>query len=603
MLGALLDYSRRQGLGAEPGFAPKTVRWALLCEDSGRFLEVLDLAGEDRFGRTFPRCPELSQPELKSGGAGCRHFLVDSADVVTLLTDGEPDSKLLAKHAYFTGLLRQAAAEMPILAGLADLLNDEAQLARIQERLRAQKAKPTDKVTFSILGASQPYLVESEAWHDWWRHFRRALGEAKSARQPKPEASAALVRCLVTGELVAPAPTHPKIAGLSDVGGLAMGDVLASFKQEAFCSYGLVQAANAPVSAENAAEYRAALNHLIRQHGHRLAGVKIVPWFKLRIPSDDDPFSFLIDPKDEEAIAQRRVRKLLEAIEGGQRPDLADNHYYALTLSGASGRVMVRDWMEGPFPELVRNVDAWFADLAIVRRDGNGLAPAPKLFALLASLVRDLDDLPRPLISRFWRVAVRRESIPREVMARALGRARIDILTDQPFNHARMGLLKAFHLRSSTAGDRFMKPYLNEDHPNPAYHCGRLMAMLAALQYRALGDVGAGVVQRYYAATSATPALVLGRLMRTAQFHLDKLDRGLARWHEGRIADVWGHIHDGVPRTLSLEDQSLFALGYYQQIAADRSRTRQDAATGTASETPSDTLSTTPSDAQETSRG
>jgi CRISPR-associated protein Csd1 len=597
MLGALLDYSRRQGLGAEPGFAPKSVRWGLVCDDSGRFLEALDLAGDDRRGRTFPRSPELSQPELKSGGAGCRHFLIDSADVVTLLTDGEPDAKLLAKHAYFTGLLRQAASVMPILGNLADLLSDDAQLARIQERLRAQKAKPTDKVTFSILGASPPYPVESEAWHDWWRRFRRLLSAGKAARQPKPEAAAALVRSLLTGELVEPASTHPKIAGLSDVGGLAMGDVLASFKQEAFCSYGLVQAGNAPVSTENAAEYRAALNHLIQHHGHRLAGVKIVPWFKERIASGDDPFAFLIEP-NEEAVAQRRVRTLLTAIEKGERPDLADNHYYALTLSGASGRVMVRDWMEGQFPELACNVDAWFTDLAIARRDGNGLAPAQKLFALLAALVRDLDDLPRPLISRLWRVAVRRQPIPREVMAKALGRTRIDILTDQPFNHARMGLLKAFHLRNPTAGDRFMQPYLNEDHPHPAYHCGRLMAMLAALQYRALGDVGAGVVQRYYAATSATPALVLGRLMRTAQFHLDKLDRGLARWHEGRIADVWGRIHDGVPRTLSLEEQSLFALGYYQQIAADRSRTRQD----TADNHPSEAHPETPSDSQETPR-
>ena len=36
------------------------------------------------------------------------------------------------------------------------------------------------------------------------------------------------------------------------------------------------------------------------------------------------------------------------------------------------------------------------------------------------------------------------------------------------------------------------------------------MALLAAIQEVALGDVGAGVVQRYYAAASTTPALVLG---------------------------------------------------------------------------------------------
>jgi CRISPR-associated protein Csd1 len=176
-------------------------------------------------------------------------------------------------------------------------------------------------------------------------------------------------------------------------------------------------------------------------------------------------------------------------------------------------------------------------------------------------------------------------------MVKALARIRVDVLDPQrPQSSARMGLLKAFLIRWQE-GDRSMKPYLNEDHPDPAYHCGRLMAMLAALQYRALGDVGAGVVQRYYASASATPALVLGRLVRTAQFHLDKLDRGLARWHEGRIADTWGRIRD-VPATLDLLGQTVFALGYYQQIAADRDRTRQNAAAGEAPELVSDNQET-----------
>jgi CRISPR-associated protein Csd1 len=127
-----------------------------------------------------------------------------------------------------------------------------------------------------------------------------------------------------------------------------------------------------------------------------------------------------------------------------------------------------------------------------------------------------------------------------------------------------MGLLKAYHIRK---GDKDMKPYLNEEHPNPAYHCGRLMAVYADLQYAALGDVGAGVVQRYYAAASTTPALILGRLSRGSQFHLNKLDTGLAHWYEQCLAAIWGQIKDQAPVTLTLEEQSLFALGYYQQKA------------------------------------
>jgi len=570
MLDHLVSYARTHGLVAEPGFAPKTARWAILCDPAGAFQEVLDLADPEEKGspgKTFPRCPELSQPEIKRGGSGCRHFLVDSADVVALHAADAPDAKLHAKHAYFTGLLRQAAEVMPRLAGVAAMLDDEASQQAIRDQLLARKAKPTDKVTFAIFGESPLYPVESDAWHDWWRRFRRTLGTDPSVPLAEKE-GAPLVRCLASGELVEPVATQPKIAGLSDVGGLAMGDVLASFKQEAFCSYGFVQAANAPVSEQIGAEYRAALNHLLREHSRRLVSAKVVHWFKERVPPEDDPLRWLAGSDEQDELnAQQRARELLDAIRTGKRPSLAGNRYYSLTLSGASGRVMIRDWMEGQFEDLVERIDAWFAHLSIVRRDGRGLAPPPKFFAVLGALVRDLKELPAPLETAMWRVAVRREPIPRQAMAQALARMKIDILGNETLNHARVGLLKAFHVRQ---GDRQMHPNLNEDHPEPAYHCGRLMAVLAALQESALPNVGAGVVQRYYAAASSTPALVLGRLVRTAQFHLNKLKPGHAYWYEGRLANIWSRIRDHVPPTLSLEEQSLFALGYYQQIASDR---------------------------------
>lgn len=115
-----------------------------------------------------------------------------------------------------------------------------------------------------------------------------------------------------------------------------------------------------------------------------------------------------------------------------------------------------------------------------------------------------------------------------------------------------------------------MTAYLNPNHPEPAYHCGRLLAVFSNLQRAALGDVGAGVVQRYYAAASQTPGLILGRLASNARNHLGKLENGLAWWYENQIADVMSRLGDGAPRVLDLNGQGLFALGYYQQLAALR---------------------------------
>jgi len=132
--------------------------------------------------------------------------------------------------------------------------------------------------------------------------------------------------------------------------------------------------------------------------------------------------------------------------------------------------------------------------------------------------------------------------------------------------YRRMALIKAYFIRKG--GNHGMDTYLNLEHPQPAYHCGRLLAVLARLQRDALGDVGAGVVQRYYSAASQTPGLVLGRLVRNAQNHLGKPEmKGRTKWIEDWLKEIHGKLKDNMPRTLTLEEQSLFALGYYQQLA------------------------------------
>ena len=73
----------------------------------------------------------------------------------------------------------------------------------------------------------------------------------------------------------------------------------------------------------------------------------------------------------------------------------------------------------------------------------------------------------------------------------------------------------------------------------------------------------------YYAAASATPGLVLGRLVRTAQVaHLPKIDSPpLRQWFENQLGEVWQKLKCAPPRVLSLEQQTLFAMGYYHQNA------------------------------------
>jgi CRISPR-associated protein Csd1 len=120
-----------------------------------------------------------------------------------------------------------------------------------------------------------------------------------------------------------------------------------------------------------------------------------------------------------------------------------------------------------------------------------------------------------------------------------------------------------------------MTECLNPESRDAAYLCGRLFAVFDRLQYLALGSVNAGVVERYYASASTTPALVMGRLFRNAQFHLAKADGGVAGNTAKDFEAITCALGDQFPATLDPEGQGRFALGYYHQKADYRRRTTE----------------------------
>jgi CRISPR-associated protein Csd1 len=563
MLQALREYGAT--LDSEPGFRTRELRWCIDLAADGRLLGLLPL-GDGRVGTLVGRCPDMHN--MNAGGRA--HFLVESAQTIALhLKPGEDAMKVAGatqRHRFYANLVKEAEARsVEVLQAVSRLLGDEVAMEELRARLSVAKAKPTDWVGWRVEG-QDPLKVE--AVQRWWREWREA--DLRANNKPASHGGSAQMVCLLSGQMVEPMATHPKVSGLAGVGGLSMGDVVVGCDKAAFTSFGLVQSNNAAVGAVAAQQYADGLNDLIRRHSYRLNNSLCTYWFKHAVPAQDDPFAMLqglASSEQQSSAALSNARALLAAIRSGKRADLGNNHFYALTISGAAGRVMVRDWMEGQFERLVANVEAWFSDLSVVARDGAELAPDPKFLAVAAALAKELDDVPGASMASLWHAAVARQPIPRPLMAQALHRFRLPVVTDDALLHARVGLIKCYFVRCNTGDDSQMKPHLNPEHPEPAYHCGRLLAVMARLQHAALGDVGASVVQRFYPAASQTPGLTLGRLIGNSRNHLGKLDGGLAFWFEDRIAEIMSRLQDRIPQTLDLEQQGLFALGYYQQLA------------------------------------
>ena len=118
---------------------------------------------------------------------------------------------------------------------------------------------------------------------------------------------------------------------------------------------------------------------------------------------------------------------------------------------------------------------------------------------------------------------------------------------------------------------------LNKESPSVAYQTGRLMAVYAAIQSAAIGDVGAGVVERYYTSACTSPALVMGKLATMSQYHLSKLkgeQQGLYVFFSKQLEEISRKIGVSLPKAFSLNEQSEFALGYYFQ-RAERSTSKK----------------------------
>ena len=112
---------------------------------------------------------------------------------------------------------------------------------------------------------------------------------------------------------------------------------------------------------------------------------------------------------------------------------------------------------------------------------------------------------------------------------------------------------------------------LDRESSNPAYRLGRLFAELENVQKLALGGVNASIKDRFFGAASATPASVFPVLLRNAQHHLSRLRKdkgGLAHTLEKEIGGIIDGLDARFPRSLRIEEQGRFAIGYYHQSSA-----------------------------------
>lgn len=530
MLKELYDYALENDLILPAGFIKKKVHAYVLLAKDGKFLGVLP--GQEE---KVP-CPDIGS--MANSGSKC-NVLAEKRSILFPSED-------TPKAAYFRETMAEAAKAEPRLALCLNALKNAGIANAVSAQLDQMKLDGTKVISFMVDGQS---ILELETVKNWWLQFRRQFC-SDGSKAP----------CLITGQLTVPLATVPPISGLSVVGGHARGDALICFDKDAFCSYGLKQGANAPVSEEAFAGVKAALDDLLT-NAPVLAGMKFVHWYDKPVAAKDDKCEALFgstipdeeeDDEDDEADtppednplqARRQADALIGSAKTGAPVHELPSRYYILLLSGAGGRVMVRAYEEGNYRQLTENLQQWEDDLRLTNSSGTAEMKPAKLAARLIRLVsrqssdknifermaKELSGLTPAMLNAICHNA----QFPDAVVHRALAYLRSQMFESEDEEQTRKTpdplacqWLKAWLCRREREKhqEEVLSVEYNERHPEPAYHCGALVAVYGAIQHYAMPDVNASLIDRYYASASQTPALVLGQLSRMSNYHIGKLE-------------------------------------------------------------------------------
>jgi CRISPR-associated protein Csd1 len=248
---------------------------------------------------------------------------------------------------------------------------------------------------------------------------------------------------------------------------------------------------------------------------------------------------------------------------------------------------MIRRYERGNYQQLRDSLNLWYSDLALCNGIGTDNIKQCKLAARLLRLLKYQKN-DRKLFERMNKELS--GLLPSILIAILTGNPFPDCVASKSLAYIKLKMmgadkddasvpvpdalacqwLKVWLIRKNRMRGReenLMEKY-TMTHPSAAYHCGGIMAVYAMIQKRAMPDVNAGVIQRYYASACQSPALVLGKLSKLSNYHIEKIeDKKAVIYYRRKLEELYVALKTEIPKTLTLEEQSYFALGYYQMSA------------------------------------
>ena len=589
ILQALTDYYQvleQAGKIAAPGWKRSDISFVLCISDTGNLEQIVSIRNQVPQGKRMVLRPQpmvLPAPaDGRTSTAVRPNFLWDKSDYLLGISKGGIQRGL----KYFNG---SKEYHETILSGI--ISPAASALLEFFQRWNPEKASEhpllQDVMEDILKGAnmvfrySGGYIHADTAIKNAWQKYYTSQTEGEK------------MTCLVTGEQATVARIHPKIKGI--INGEAMGNTLVGFNFPSVCSYGKEQSYNAPVGQQAVFAYTAALNHLLsdRDHIYQVGDATVVCWARGGGDLYQSLFGWAAMGQDVPSYDEGELRNLVKRLCQGEpvlfHEERLDPNmdFYILGLSPNAARLSVRFFLHNTFGGFLRNVQAHYDRLEIVRPVYDKFETLP-LWKLLSETVNlnARDKSPAPdLAGEVLRAVLTNTRYPATLLNGATLRIRAEQRDkDHPdrefkITRGRAAILKAYYIKLSETTNReipdipkeVLQVSLNSDANNIPYTLGRLFSVLEAIQAAANPGINATIKDKYFNSAAATPAVIFPVLINLAQKHLKKLrssNAGLVVFYEKQLTELCSRIGEQYPAHMNLPQQGSFQLGYYHQTQA-----------------------------------
>jgi CRISPR-associated protein Csd1 len=573
ILQALNSYYDRMGDEVPLFYSEENISFALVLNPDGDVVDVNDVR-DTNDKKLVPKKIAVPYGERTSGVSS--NLLWDKSAYVFGVTAGN-DKRTAQEHADFKNIHVQL---------LADTEDDGLRaIKRFLEKWSQDQFETFSHFREDMKDANFVFRLDGELGYI---HDRPAARRLMTETLLKRENGG--LQCLVTGQIGGAAISHRTIKGVW--GGQTSGAKLVSFNLDSAISYQKLQSLNAPVSASVTAGYGIALNRMLSKGSAnriQVGDTTTVFWADASgsgggeaADAADEWAADALDPRTDRQEA-RGVKDQLEAVAKGLPvAELSTSKidpgtkFYILGLAPNAARLSVRFWYDGTFGDLERRIREHWQDMAII--------PPPKFWPpsswhllIETAAQHDSKNIPPLLGGELMRAILNGTRYPRSLMFAILIRIRAEQSTKDQNGRSieNVSPMRAAILRGILARECRLESKqeevpmaLDEHYTNTAYRLGRWFAELEAIQQHALPGLNATIRDRFYGSASSAPARTFPVLIRNAMNHLASLRKdGKAGGHEKRLEAIIAGVDQGLPRTLRLEDQARFAIGYYHQRA------------------------------------